>query len=289
MTKKELKMFDVDEQLDAAFGKEGTTEREAAKIKANTLFIGQVIEQARRKAAITQTELAKKIGTDRAYISRVEAGEIDPTVSTFYRIASALGLNVELMSNPIVKIESEIEYKAICQRIEELLPMTGNDTPVTDRSFIELKLISDLAADYDEEHYPMGKPSLVGLIELRMYEMEISKDQLPALVGIDPLRIDAIMQNKDNPTTHEIALIGKKLTIDPNNCTINRTVEVIVEQSGDNLSAYIEGAPIITVGDDLKEIELNMKEAIELYLEDNTNPIEILTGDFELSFKLIQP
>jgi predicted RNase H-like HicB family nuclease len=73
---------------------------------------------------------------------------------------------------------------------------------------------------------------------------------------------------------------------DHNTC---RTVEVIVEQSGDNLSAYIEVAPIITVGDDLKEIELNMKEAIELYLEDNANPVEILTGDFELSFKLIQP
>ena len=123
------------------------------EIKANTLFIGQVIEQARKKAAITQTELAKKIGTDKVYISQIEAGEIDPTVSTFYRIASALGLNVELMPNPIVKIESEIEYKAMCQRIEELLPMTGNDTPVTDCRFIELKLTSDLAADYDEEHY----------------------------------------------------------------------------------------------------------------------------------------
>lgn len=284
-----MKMFDVDEQLDAAFGKEGTPEREAAEERASAFFIGQVIEQARRKAAITQTELAKKIGTDKVYISQIEAGEIDPTVSTFFRIASALGLNVELMPNPIVKIESEIEYKAICQRIEELLPMTGNDTPVTDRSFIELKLISDLAADYDDEHFPMGKPSFVDLIELQMEEMEITKDQLPALVGIDPLRIDAIMQNKDNPTTQEIALIGRKLTIDPNKCNTNRTVEVIVEQSGDNLSAYIEGAPIITVGDDLKEIELNMKEAIELYLEDNTNPVDILTGDFELSFKLIQP
>ena len=67
-----------------------------------------------------------------------------------------------------------------------------------------------------------------------MYEMEITKDQLPAFIGIDPLRIDAIMQNKDNPTTQEIALIGRKLTIDPNNCTTNRTIEVIVEQSGIN-------------------------------------------------------
>jgi predicted RNase H-like HicB family nuclease len=40
-----------------------------------------------------------------------------------------------------------------------------------------------------------------------------------------------------------------------------KTVEVIVEHAGNNLSAYIEGAPVITVGNDVKEIEKNMKEA----------------------------
>lgn len=29
-----------------------------------------------------------------------------------------------------------------------------------------------------------------------------------------------------------------------------------------------------------------MKEAIELYLEDNPNPCEVLSGDFELKFKI---
>ena len=37
----------------------------------------------------------------------------------------------------------------------------------------------------------------------------------------------------------------------------------------------------ITVGNDIKEIEDNMKEAIELYLEDNPNPCEVLSGEFE--------
>ena len=46
-----------------------------------------------------------------------------------------------------------------------------------------------------------------------------------------------------------------------------KTVEVIVKHAGKNLSAYIEGAPVITVGNDIKEIEDNMKEAIELYLK----------------------
>ena len=65
-----------------------------------------------------------------------------------------------------------------------------------------------------------------------------------------------------------------------------KTVEVIVEHAGKNLSAYIEGAPVITVGNGMKEIEDNMKEAIELYLEDNPNPCEVLSGEFELKFKI---
>lgn len=69
-----------------------------------------------------------------------------------------------------------------------------------------------------------------------------------------------------------------------------RTVEVIVEHAGNNLSAYIEGAPVITVGNDVKEIEKNMKEAVELYLESckemNIVPVEVLQGEFTLKFKI---
>lgn len=69
-----------------------------------------------------------------------------------------------------------------------------------------------------------------------------------------------------------------------------RAVEEIVENAGDNLSAYIEGAPIMTVGNDVKVIEKNMKEAIELYLDSckemNIAPVEVLQGEFTLKFKI---
>ena len=59
MSEKELKMFDVDAQLDAAFGKEGTPERKAAEDRANAFFTGQLIEEARKKANMTQAELQR--------------------------------------------------------------------------------------------------------------------------------------------------------------------------------------------------------------------------------------
>ena len=62
----------------------------------NAFFTGQIIEEARKKANMTQAKLAEKIGTNKSYISRVETGKTEPKVSTLSRIASALGLNVEL-------------------------------------------------------------------------------------------------------------------------------------------------------------------------------------------------
>ena len=84
MSEKELKMFDVDAQLDAVFGKEGTPERKAAEDRANAFFTGQIIEEARKKANMTQAELAEKIGTNKSYISRVETGKTEPKVCLLY-------------------------------------------------------------------------------------------------------------------------------------------------------------------------------------------------------------
>lgn len=93
------KIEDYDVVLDAKFGKEGTSERLEAENKAYAFFTGQIIEEARKRARMTQAELAEKIGTNKSYISRVETGKTEPKISTFYRIIAALGLTIEL--NPI--------------------------------------------------------------------------------------------------------------------------------------------------------------------------------------------
>lgn len=90
------KIRSISVELDELYGKEGTPEREAFRQEAYAYYTGQLIEQARKGANMTQEELAKKIGTNKSYISRVENGKTEPKVSTFYRIASALGLTVEL-------------------------------------------------------------------------------------------------------------------------------------------------------------------------------------------------
>lgn len=82
--------------LDEKYGKEGTPQRLAFEEEALAYYTGQLLEDARKKAHITQSELARRIGADKSYISRIEKGKTEPKVSTFYRIAHALGLTVEL-------------------------------------------------------------------------------------------------------------------------------------------------------------------------------------------------
>lgn len=59
----------------------------------------------------------------------------------------------------MVQIKSENQYKAACERINELLKIVTNDTPADDKNMLVLDLISDLVADYEEEHYPITAPS----------------------------------------------------------------------------------------------------------------------------------
>jgi DNA-binding XRE family transcriptional regulator len=90
------KLPTVNDMLDEKYGKEETPGRQAFNREAYAYYTGQIIEQARKEAKMTQTELAERIGSTKSYISRVETGRTEPKVSTFYRIASALGLAIDL-------------------------------------------------------------------------------------------------------------------------------------------------------------------------------------------------
>lgn len=89
-------IFDVDAWLDEGLGKEGTPEREANREKAWEEYNAQILLDARKNAQLTQEELARRIGANKGYISRVERGLLTPTVATLYKIAAAMGLTVEL-------------------------------------------------------------------------------------------------------------------------------------------------------------------------------------------------
>lgn len=83
-TIRDAKTFD--ELLDIKYGKIGTPARDEFETKAKAFVIGEMVKEARKEAHLTQDELARKTGTKKSYISRLENGKIDIQISTLFKI-----------------------------------------------------------------------------------------------------------------------------------------------------------------------------------------------------------
>ena len=95
--KREKDITTFDEFLDETYGKVGTKTRTDFDIKAKAFAIGEIIKEERRLAKMTQEELAKRTGTRKSFISRIENGHSDIQLSTLYKlIEQGLGKKISL-------------------------------------------------------------------------------------------------------------------------------------------------------------------------------------------------
>ena len=68
---------------------------EYEKLKPRYEAIEQVI-RARNEQHITQSELAKRVGTQKSNISRFESGNYNPSLDFLTKIAESLGKTIEI-------------------------------------------------------------------------------------------------------------------------------------------------------------------------------------------------
>ena len=113
----------------------------------------------------------------------------------------------------MTKIENQAQYEWAVKRVEELLPLVKDDTPLNDPNSIELELLSNLVADYSEEHFALGEPTLVDVLKLRMYEMGLNQK---SLAKFSPSRLSDYISGKCEPTLKVAREISRKLNIDAN-------------------------------------------------------------------------
>lgn len=90
--RKNLISFDT---LHARWIKDPEYRREYEKLGPEFEIAKQIID-ARIKRKITQEELARRMGTGQAVISRLENANAKPSLSLIQRLADALNLKVEL-------------------------------------------------------------------------------------------------------------------------------------------------------------------------------------------------
>ncbi len=86
------KLPTFNEQLDNKYGKAGSETREQFHEEALSWYYGQILRDRRRELNLTQKQLADKLGREQSYIARVERGKADIQLSSFIRIATALGI-----------------------------------------------------------------------------------------------------------------------------------------------------------------------------------------------------
>lgn len=91
-----INLTPASELVDEVWGKEGTPERDEmeARLKEelHAYFVGEAIKKARQAQNLTQEELGKRIGVQRAQISRLEKGKSVITLPTMSRVFRALGI-----------------------------------------------------------------------------------------------------------------------------------------------------------------------------------------------------
>ncbi len=88
---------DYSAALDRKYGAPGTPERAKFDEEAYAFYTSQILLEARKEAKMTQSELAKRVGTNKSYISKIEHGLIEPGVGLFLRIIDALGLKFDIV------------------------------------------------------------------------------------------------------------------------------------------------------------------------------------------------
>lgn len=89
------KLTTFEEHLDKQYGKKGNSKREKFETESLAFRLGEMLKNERKKAQLTQEQLAEKTGTKKSYISRIEAGKSDIQLSTFSRIIE-IGLNKKI-------------------------------------------------------------------------------------------------------------------------------------------------------------------------------------------------
>lgn len=84
------------EELDAIVGAPGTKEREANLQLAMQEYVSDTLLQARRRSGMSQQQLADKVGTTKAYISKIENGRVNPSAAVYLSLMAAVGYTMQL-------------------------------------------------------------------------------------------------------------------------------------------------------------------------------------------------
>lgn len=108
-----------------------------------------------------------------------------------------------------------MRYEYALSRVEELLPLVGEDMAANDPLALELAIMSDYVIAYEKAHFPIGKPTVSQLIQLSLDEQGMTQRDLAKRIGVSPTRINDYVTGRAEPTLKVARLLCAALGIAP--------------------------------------------------------------------------
>ncbi len=90
MAPKKNKTYSLDEMKDKYIGKIGSADREEYEYELRMDVLGKMIKTARQERHLTQEQLGKLVGVQKAQISKLESSANSATIGTILKVFKAL-------------------------------------------------------------------------------------------------------------------------------------------------------------------------------------------------------
>ncbi len=114
-----------------------------------------------------------------------------------------------------MRIITEDQYKLAKARVEELLPLVDDSTPLDAPKAVELIMMSDIVIDYEKEHFPIAKATVAELISDGLKENHLTQKQLAKELGVSTTRVNDFVSGKSEPSLSTAGKICRLLGIRP--------------------------------------------------------------------------
>ena len=91
-----MKTHTLEKLTDKYIGKKGTSDREQFEFELKLDILGDMIKKARNEKKMTQEQLGKLVGVQKAQISKIENNTKDVRFSTIMKVFNALKAKVKM-------------------------------------------------------------------------------------------------------------------------------------------------------------------------------------------------
>ncbi len=114
----------------------------------------------------------------------------------------------------MMTINNVREYNEAIKKIDDLLLKVGENHTYDNPEFVMLDRLSDLVADYEDNHYRIETPALIEVIKLRMYEKGLKQTDLAEKLKVPKTRVSEYLNGRRDITIDVARKLHRELNID---------------------------------------------------------------------------